>query len=280
VAAVSEAMHLSDIKRQYAYSRWATARLLAAAENLSSNELHKQHGTSFGSLHGTLDHLYGAERVWLDRWKGSSPTARPSVGPTASPLDFAAAWEKIWTEQNEFLADLAEQSLDRELVYRDLRGAAAHATMGDVLFQVANHATYHRGQIASLLRQSGINPPATDFLVFARDAAPVSVAPAQPATIGARARKTHRWLLRGVGSATIVSGGASLIVALAAATKGGMVWGSWHYALPLLAAPIFAATGIGSLFAGALMRRRGVFGAGGPAEPAVELETPRRRISR
>lgn len=253
-------MNLSEIKRQYAYSRWATARLLAAAENLSTNEIHTQHGTSFGSLHGTLDHLYGAERVWLERWKGNSPTARASLGPTANPSDFAAAWEKIWTEQSAFLGSLSEESLDKELAYRDLRGTATQANVGDVLFQVANHATYHRGQIASLLRQSGINPPATDFLVFARDAAPVSVVPAQAATIGVRVRETHRWLLRGVGSATIVSGGASLIIALAAATKGGVVWGSWHYALPLLAAPIFAATGIGSLFAGALMRRRGVFG--------------------
>lgn len=272
-------MRVSDVKRQYAYSQWATTRLLAAAENLSCNELHKQHGTSFGSLHGTLDHLYGAERVWLDRWKGSSPTARPSVGPTARPSDFAAAWEKIWTEQNEFLGALSDQSLDRELAYRDLRGAAARASLGDLLFQVANHATYHRGQIASLLRQSGINPPATDFLVFARDVAPVSVAPVQAATIGARPRETHRWLLRGVGSATIVSGGASLVIALAAATGGGLVWGSWHYALPLLAAPIFAATGIGSLFAGALMRRRGVFGSGGPAEPGGGTVTPSTRNS-
>ena len=275
MAAVSEAMRLSDIKRQYAYSQWATARLLSATENLSSNELHKQYGTSFGSLHGTLDHLYGAERVWLDRWKGSSPTARPSVGATARPVDFALAWQKIWTEQSEFLGALSEQSLDEELAYRDLRGVAAQANMGDVLFQVANHATYHRGQIASLLRQSGINPPATDFLVFAREVAAVAVSPAQAQTIGARARETHRWLLRGVGSATIVSGGASLIVALAAATKGGIVWGSWHYALPLLAAPIFGATGIGSLFAGALMRRRGVFGSHTPEMRAPgELRDP------
>jgi uncharacterized damage-inducible protein DinB len=29
-----------------------------------------------------------------------------------------------------------------------------------------SHSTYHRGQVATLLRQLGQTPPTTDFLVF------------------------------------------------------------------------------------------------------------------
>ena len=41
-------------------------------------------------------------------------------------------------------------------------------TYGDSLYHVAFHSGLHRGQVTSLIRQAGLVPPGTDFIMFAR----------------------------------------------------------------------------------------------------------------
>jgi uncharacterized damage-inducible protein DinB len=38
----------------------------------------------------------------------------------------------------------------------------------DILIHVGNHGTYHRGQIAMLLREKGYNPVSTDYILYDR----------------------------------------------------------------------------------------------------------------
>ena len=60
------------------------------------------------------------------------------------------------------------EGLRREVAYSNSAGVAFHSTVEDILLQVAMHGSYHRGQIALLLRQEGAEPAATDFIGFAR----------------------------------------------------------------------------------------------------------------
>ena len=39
------------------------------------------------------------------------------------------------------------------------------------LQHLANHGTYHRGQVATLLRQLGVKPVSTDLIAFYRERA-------------------------------------------------------------------------------------------------------------
>lgn len=52
--------------------------------------------------------------------------------------------------------------------YVNFKGEQGTNTVQDILFHVINHSTYHRGQIASDLKQSGIEPPVTDFIFYKR----------------------------------------------------------------------------------------------------------------
>jgi uncharacterized damage-inducible protein DinB len=162
-------MRVSDLQRLYAYSRWATERLLSAAAELSDENLHRAIGGSFSSIHDTLDHLRGVERLWLDRWLGRSPAALSSVGPAGGVAAFTTAWRPVWEGQAVFLASLSDESLNGTFEYRNQSGKTASVGTLDMLIHVANHATYHRGQIASQIRQLGGIPAPTDFLLFSKD---------------------------------------------------------------------------------------------------------------
>ncbi len=162
-------MRVSDLERLYAYSRWATERLLSAAAELSGEDLHRTLAGSFGSLYGTIDHLRGVERLWLDRWLGRAPAALSSVGAAAEVAAITTAWLPVWEGQAAFLADLSDESLNVTFEYRNQSGKSATVGTLDMLIHVVNHATYHRGQIASQIRQLGGIPAPTDFLLFTKD---------------------------------------------------------------------------------------------------------------
>ena len=154
------------IAKLFAYSRWASERALASVAELDPTEFARPVGGSFGSVHGTLVHLYGADWVWLERWQGRSPRALPT-GQDASTLDaLARMWREVQQKQMDFVESLAPERLPRPLTYVNFKGDTFTYPLGEILIHVANHGTYHRGQVATLLRQLGKTPASTDYLRY------------------------------------------------------------------------------------------------------------------
>ena len=60
-------MTINQFRQLAAYSRWADARLYAAAALDLSDQAYRLHiGVFFGSLHGTLNHVLLTDRLWLN----------------------------------------------------------------------------------------------------------------------------------------------------------------------------------------------------------------------
>jgi uncharacterized damage-inducible protein DinB len=77
-------MTSDDIHILVDYNYWARDRVLASAEQLSSEQLSQQLGSSFGSVLDTLVHIYFAEWIWYRRWQEESPSARPDTSELVS----------------------------------------------------------------------------------------------------------------------------------------------------------------------------------------------------
>lgn len=155
-----------DIKKLFAYSRWANARTLESASGLTAEEYSRSVGGSFGSVQGTLAHLYGADWVWLERWHGRSPRALPESEQFATLEALGEKWRKVQDERTAFLEGLDTKRMSEPLTYVNFKGETWTYPLGDTLVHMANHSTYHRGQVATLLRQLGKAPASTDYLLF------------------------------------------------------------------------------------------------------------------
>lgn len=68
----------------------------------------------------------------------------------------------------ESLQIIENSDLDQRIEYQNSRGKKFENTVFEMLFQAINHSTYHRGQINSLLKQTGINPILTDYIFYKR----------------------------------------------------------------------------------------------------------------
>jgi uncharacterized damage-inducible protein DinB len=157
---------LPDIRRWFAYARWANDHMLAACDTLPQGVLAKSDGSSFGSILGTLEHLYGADWIWLERFHGVSPTAFPAKGTLQTVADVHGVYGALYERRDAWLAALSADRLTEPLAYRNMKGDAFSLPLGEVLYHVANHATYHRGQVMQTVRQAGGTVTSTDYFLW------------------------------------------------------------------------------------------------------------------
>jgi uncharacterized damage-inducible protein DinB len=162
---------LELLRLLFQYNQWADRRMVDACSALTNEQFTRDLGSSFRSVRDTLVHLYGAEWVWNERIEGRSPTSL--VAGTGFP-DLASVRTKL-EEMDSFYIDyvsrLTPQDLERVIHYKSFAGDEFSNPLWQTLHQLTNHASYHRGQIITLLRQLGAKPVTTDLIAYYRERA-------------------------------------------------------------------------------------------------------------
>jgi uncharacterized damage-inducible protein DinB len=152
----------------FEYNRWADERLLTACGQLTDEQYAREIGGSFPSIRATVAHHAGALRAWGTRFEGGVVTALPSeseVPDTGTALRLVVeGYETLVRE-----AGRAGEELNQIFTYRSIRGFMVSLPRWALLRHVVNHGTYHRGQIANMMRQVGAAPPSTDFFLWAME---------------------------------------------------------------------------------------------------------------
>ncbi len=152
------------------FHRWANQRIVEAARLLSIELLHKDHGTSFKSVFGTLVHMYQADSAWFGRIFGNPDSQTSTYPPKPDLAGLAGDWFGLLDRAAEWSAKLTEAEWNNVITYKDSRGNAHQTALLPIIMHLVNHGSYHRGQVSSLLRQSGATPPSTDLINFYRQA--------------------------------------------------------------------------------------------------------------
>ena len=149
---------LGYLRKLIDHLEWADATALEALRNSPGSE-------SARAL--TLyAHVLGAEARWLARLAGRAPDV--AVWPTLSLDEAAALAAGNARELNWLASTLTPGDLTREIAYQNSNGESFRNTMEDILIHVALHGSYHRGQVALVIRAGGGEPASTDYIGFIR----------------------------------------------------------------------------------------------------------------
>lgn len=152
-----------------AYNLWANQTLLGAIGKLPEEVQHAELPGSFPSLHKTIMHLWDAESIWWQRMKLQERIAVPGenfAGTTAEAGRQLLALNKQW---HEWIVGAQEHMLQHVFMYHNSKREQFKQPIYQMLLQVFNHGTYHRGQMVNQLRQLGITKiPGTDFILWSR----------------------------------------------------------------------------------------------------------------
>jgi uncharacterized damage-inducible protein DinB len=163
-------MNYSDLHALLDYHYWARDRLLEAAARLSPEQLTRNLGSSFPSVRDTLVHLYSADWIWCSRWEGESPTAMLSPDGFADVDAIRAAWSAHERRVRSVVDKLGDTGIQQPLHYRTAAGQPQAQVFWQQCQHLVNHGSYHRGQVTTMLRQLGAQPPKSmDLISFYRE---------------------------------------------------------------------------------------------------------------
>ena len=162
-------MNQQDLRTLLDYHYWARDRLLDALEPLTAEQLTRDMGNSFKSIHETVAHLYAAEWAWYERWHGHSPMALLPSDRFPDLVSIRRAWSEHEGKMRGYVEGLGEDGGSRVIDYKLLSGQAGSSPIWQMLQHVVNHASYHRGQVTTMLRQLGVQPAKSmDMIAFYR----------------------------------------------------------------------------------------------------------------
>jgi uncharacterized damage-inducible protein DinB len=153
------------------YNAWANARLFRMAGALQDELYRKEVGAYFKSLHGTLNHLLAADRIWMHRLTGfgSHPDKLNAILFDDLPSLHAARVEEDGRIIG-FVQGLAGSAFEEVCDYRTLNGTPQRQRLREILAHLFNHETHHRGQAHAILTVLGVKEPdPLDLLIMLRE---------------------------------------------------------------------------------------------------------------
>jgi uncharacterized damage-inducible protein DinB len=152
------------LRHLYDFNYWARDRQIEACARLTNEQFTRSLGGSFASLRDTLVHIAGAEWIWCERWNGRSPRVFPKGEQFAGLRAVEEYWRGVERDVRRFVGNVTQSALDESLTYTNVAGQQWTYPLGETMFHLVNHGTYHRGQVTTLLRQLGAQPASVDYL--------------------------------------------------------------------------------------------------------------------
>jgi uncharacterized damage-inducible protein DinB len=162
-------MNLAYVQTLLDYHYWARDIILDAVTEVPRDKFLQPVESSFKSLRDTVAHVYAADLVWYNRWLGLPPSGLVAYDQFPDATSIRTAWKDLETNVRQYVINLGDAGVNRTYDYKLLSGAPDTAPFWQMLVHVVNHASYHRGQVTTLLRQLGASPPKqTDMIAFFR----------------------------------------------------------------------------------------------------------------
>jgi uncharacterized damage-inducible protein DinB len=148
------------------YDHWANMKLLAHVQTLSEELFHKPTESVFPTIAETFFHIYRGDRIWMKR-SFSHLILDESLNEFKSIEIAETCMADLHQTMIQSIHDYYDE-LD-EIIYQNDKGTTFKNSLNEILIHLANHGTYHRGNIASMIRQFGYKGISTDYIQYLRD---------------------------------------------------------------------------------------------------------------
>ena len=154
-----------DFASLFAFNRWANAKMLDSCRKLSVEQYAAEPVPGWSSVRSTVHHIAIVTEGWLRGLAADPDESVPTEGELTTVDEAERLLERAYQRFEELLPTLTPERLATPVTYRR-RGRTATLPPWALLRHVVNHTTYHRGQVATLLRQLGHKAASTDYLRF------------------------------------------------------------------------------------------------------------------
>ncbi|GAA3938482.1 DinB family protein [Hymenobacter algoricola] len=153
---------INTIEKLGAYNVWANETLLRHLDGLVAG------GAAVpASVLRLFSHIFNAQSIWIGRL-----TTTPSPVKVWQEHDLAGL--HYWHEQStarvyRMAAEADDMELHRQISYTNSAGESFTSQVSDIFTHLPIHGNYHRGQVATKLREAGLEPINTDYITYCRE---------------------------------------------------------------------------------------------------------------
>jgi len=168
------------------YNQWMNDGLYRVVATLNAEDLALPRGAFFGSILGTLNHLFVADTIWLKRFSLHPAKFKSLDHVRAIPMPSSVA-DTPYTDLSElrsarqqmdeaivgFVNEATEEDYAHNLAYQNTKGLPFCKLFSELVQHLFNHQTHHRGQLTVLLSQIDRDYGSTDLLALLPEAEPV-----------------------------------------------------------------------------------------------------------
>lgn len=155
-------------EKLFTYHKWATQEILSHTESLGDEIYRREGKSSFSSIKETISHVITVEKLWLLRMTGIEKPL-PENFQVETAAEAKQAFMLLHAEMELYFSSLSEDQWQEVMKFTNLKGKSFEESREEMLFTFINHASYHRGQITSLLRQFGKEGKAVDYIYFPKE---------------------------------------------------------------------------------------------------------------
>jgi uncharacterized damage-inducible protein DinB len=148
------------------YHSWANKQLIEHLGKLPEEIINKEVNSVFPSISQTFAHMYAVDELWFLRINGKSVNSIESR-PFKNIKEIDNAFTDLHNEMLECFN--LQDDLEQPVIYSNTKGQRFQNSIREVIYHIVNHGTYHRGNIAAMIRQLGYQGVSTDYIYYLRN---------------------------------------------------------------------------------------------------------------
>lgn len=139
------------------YSNWADDISIEWLNQINDQQWEQSIQSSFSSIKETTIHMVSAKKIWIDFWTNAPNPIYLSSEFNGTKDELIGIWQKTSADLKNFIKNFNEEDYDKPIGFIYPNGKADQMIFWQTFPHYVNHATFHRGQLVTLLRQAGFS---------------------------------------------------------------------------------------------------------------------------
>lgn len=149
------------------YNNWTDNIIIEWLNQIGDEQWEQTIPSSFSSIRQTAIHLVSAKKIWIDFWTKTPNPVYLSAGFNGTKNELIVLWQQVSLDLKTFIDNFPEENYLHPVTFIYPNGKEAQMPFWQTFPHFINHATYHRGQLVTLLRQAGFTQFSnTDLLTY------------------------------------------------------------------------------------------------------------------
>ncbi|MFP3391936.1 DinB family protein [Brevibacillus sp. SIMBA_040] len=159
------------VKSMYDFHTWANQTLLNRLRELPEEVYTQEVQSVFPTVAKVMNHIYMVDQSWLTIMSGvdmrevmSGAGELEKQLETKNVVELQAMYRELAERFTAFFNQ--ESDLERKLVLDNPYTSIRDTSLAEMVLQVVNHGTYHRGNVTAMLRQMGHASVMTEYAAY------------------------------------------------------------------------------------------------------------------